>query len=140
MNLFCAEKEEIEPKTLFKIVPKLESHYKNNLPFSWDGCTIELWRYAIARITDCDPAVEKYSVLCIPVLVNKEGERVAFLNNLQLRHQVASYDLKLNLSHMFCGSYFFENDTDNYDLIQIFEEIEHSVYSKSLTKTLRSFL
>ena len=119
-------------------MPELETHCKNGWPFSWEGCTLELWRYAVARISDCDPAVEKYSVLCVPVLVNKNGDGFAFRNHIPIEHQIILYDFKLGVSHIFCGPYFFENDNDDYNLVQLFEEIEHSVYSQPLTKSLKN--
>ncbi len=62
----------MSPEVVSEIMPELKEDYLKHHPCNWEEVRIQLWSVASARIQDCAPSIEKYSLLCTPVLFDNE--------------------------------------------------------------------
>ncbi len=78
MSFFESYKQEISPEVALLIMPELKEDYIKDKPCKWRKGRIALWEVASARIEDCDPSIEKYSILCTLVFFSKKGNHRYF--------------------------------------------------------------
>ena len=100
MSFIDSYRQEISPELALKMMPELKEDYLQHHQCKWEEVTIQLWEVASARIEDCNPLIEKYSLLCTPVLFDNEDDPGYFtLCEKTMEEQIAQFDQQLGIIH-----------------------------------------
>ena len=100
MSFINSYKQEINPEFVLQMMPELKEDYLQHHPCNWEEVRIQLWSVASARIQDCTPSIEKYSLLCTPVLFdNEDSPGYLMLCDKTVEEQVAEFDQQLGITH-----------------------------------------
>ena len=100
MSFIDDYRQEISPEFALQMMPELKEDYLQHHPCKWEEVTIQLWKVASARIEDCDPLIEKYSLLYTPVLFDNEDDPGYFtLCDKTMEDQIAEFDQQLGITH-----------------------------------------
>lgn len=100
MSFIDSYKQEVNPEFVLQIMPELKEDYLQHYPCKWEEVRIQLWSVASARIQDCAPSIEKYSLLCTPVLFdNEESPGYLTLCDKTVEEQIAEFDQQLGINH-----------------------------------------
>ena len=82
------------------MMPELKEDYLQHHPCKWEEVTIQLWKVASARVEDCDLLIEKYSLLCTPVLFDNDDAPGYFtICDKTMEEQIAEFDQQLGINH-----------------------------------------
>jgi len=93
-------KQEINPEFALQMMPELKEDYLQHHPCKWEEVRIQLWSVASARIQDCAQSIEKYSLLCTPVLFdNEDAPGYLTLCDKTMEEQIAEFDQQLGITH-----------------------------------------
>jgi len=93
-------KQEINPEFALQMMPELKEDYLKHHPCKWEEVRIQLWSVASACIEDCAPSIEKYSLLCTPVLFdNEDVPGYLTLCDKTMEEQIAEFDQQLGITH-----------------------------------------
>jgi len=93
-------KQEINPEFALQMMPELKEDYLKHNPSKWEEVRIQLWSVASACIEDCAPSIEKYSLLCTPVLFdNEDVPGYLTLCDKTMEEQIAEFDQQLGITH-----------------------------------------
>ena len=100
MSFIDSYKQEINPEFALQMMPELKEDYLQHHPCKWEEVRIQLWSVASARIEDCAPSIEKYSLLCTPVLFdNEDSPGYLALCDKTMEEQIAEFDQQLGITH-----------------------------------------
>ncbi len=100
MSFIDSYKQEIDPEFALQMMPELKEDYLQQHPCKWEKDRIQLWSVASARVEDCAPSIEKYSLLCTPVLFdNEDSPGYLMLCDKTVEEQVAEFDQQLGIIH-----------------------------------------
>ncbi len=100
MSFIDGYKQEINPEVVSEIMPELKEDYHQHHPCNWEEVRIQLWNVASARIQDFAPSIEKYSLLCTPVLFDNEDTPGYFtVCDKTVEEQIAEFDQQLSITH-----------------------------------------
>jgi hypothetical protein len=128
MSFIDDYRQEISPKFALQIMPELKENYLKNNPCKWRKGRIALWKVARARIEDCDPSIEKYSILCTPVFFSKRGKHRYFMSyEKTIQEQIAEFDQQLGVIHEL-GCTITDKDGNievKVKLLRMDSEIDH---------------
>ena len=138
MSIFESYKEEISPEFALLMMPEFKEDYLKDNPCKWKKGRIALWKVARARIEDCDPSIEKYSILCTLVFFDKKGKHKYFTpSEKTMQEQIAAFDQQLGVIHKL--TYPITNKNGNTEvkvrLFQTNSEIHHGVNHRYLTES-----
>src|SRR5208283_1925359 len=95
-------RQEINPEIALKLMPYLKEDYLEDRPCKWEESIIELWKIASALIEDCDPSIEKHSILCTPIFFSKHGYPFRSTHAQTAREQIAMFDKQIGAIHEIC--------------------------------------
>ena len=100
MSFIDSYKQEINPEFALQMMPELKEDYLKHHPCKWEEVRIQLWSVASACIEDCAPSIEKYSLLCTPVLFdNEDVPGYLTLCDKTMEEQIAEFDQQLGITH-----------------------------------------
>ena len=100
MSFIDSYKQEINPEFALQMMPELKEDYLQHHPCKWEEVRIQLWSVASARIQDCAQSIEKYSLLCTPVLFdNEDAPGYLTLCDKTMEEQIAEFDQQLGITH-----------------------------------------
>ena len=100
MSFIDDYRQEISQELALQMMPELKEDYLQHHQCKWEEVTIQLLEVARARIEDCDPLIEKYSLLCTPVLFDNEDDSGYFtLCDKTMEEQIAEFDQQLGIIH-----------------------------------------
>jgi hypothetical protein len=128
MSIFERYKQEISPEFASQLMLELSKDYLKNNPCKWRKGRIALWEVARACIEDCDPLIEKYSILCTPVFFSKKGKHRYFTPYEEtIQEQIAKFDQQLSVIHeLTCPLTDKDGNTEvKVKLVQMESKIDH---------------
>jgi hypothetical protein len=100
MSFIDGYKQEMSPEVVSEMMPELKEDYLKHHPCKLNEVRIQLWSVASARIQDCAPSIEKYSLLCTPVLFDNEDTPGYFtVCDKTMEEQIAEFDQQLGITH-----------------------------------------
>jgi hypothetical protein len=121
-------KQEINPEVVLEIMPELKEDYLQHHPCKWEEVRIQLWSVASSRIEDCVPSIEKYSLLCTPILFDNEDTPGYFtVCDKTMEEQIAEFDQQLGITHEM-GCTITNTDLSaevKVKLVHVISEIDH---------------
>ena len=138
MSFIDSYRQDISSELALQMMPELKEDYLQHHPCKWEEVTIQLWEVASARIEDCDPLIEKYSILCTPIFFSKKGTHRYFTPSKKtMQEQIAAFDQQLGIIHkLSCTIADKHGNTDvKVRLFQMDSEIHHGANRRFLTKT-----
>ena len=128
MSFIDSYKQEINPEFALQMMPELKEDYLQHHPCKWEEVRIQLWSVASARIEDCAPSIEKYSLLCTPVLFdNEDAPGYLTLCDKTMEEQIAEFDQRLGITHEM-GCTIMNTDWSaevKVKLVHVTSEINH---------------
>lgn len=125
MGLINNYRQEINTEIALKLMPCLKEDYLEDRPCKWDESTIELWKIASALTGDCDPSIEKHSILCTPIFFDKHGYQFRSTHKQTAREQIVIFDDQIGAIHEICEYCGYGYIDKNIWLIRINAEINH---------------
>src|ERR1035437_6190606 len=100
MSFIDGYKQEMSPEVVSEMMPELKEDYLKHHPCKLNEVRIQLWSVASARIQDCALSIEKYSLLCTPVLFDNENTPGYFtVCDKTMEEQIAEFDQQLGITH-----------------------------------------
>ena len=130
MSFIDSYKQEIDPEFALQMMPELKEDYLQHHPCKWEKVRIQLWSVASARIEDCAPSIEKYSLLCTPVLFdNEDSPGYLTLCDKTMEEQIAEFDKQLGITHKL-GCTITNTDWNaevKVKLVHVTSEINHGI-------------
>lgn len=128
MSFIDSYKQEINPEVVLEIMPELKEDYLQHHPCKWEEVRIQLWSVASLRIEDCAPSIEKYSLLCTPILFdNEDPPRYFTVCDKTMEEQIAEFDQRLDITHEM-GCTIVNTDLSaevKVKLVHVISEINH---------------
>ena len=128
MTIYAGYKQEISLEVALLMLPEFKEDYLKNNPCKWRTGRIALWEVARACIEDCDPLIEKYSILCTPVFFSKKGKHRYFTPYEEtIQEQIAKFDQQLSVIHeLTCPLTDKDGNTEvKVKLVQMESKIDH---------------
>ena len=100
MSFIDDYRQDIDPEFALQMMPELKDDYLQHRQCKWEEVKIQLWKVASARIKERDPLIEKYSLLCTPVLFdNEDSPGYLTLCEKTMEEQIAEFDQQLGITH-----------------------------------------
>jgi hypothetical protein len=138
MSFIDDYRQEISPEFALLMMPEFKEDYIKDNPCKWRKGKIALWEVACARIDECDPLIEKYSILCALVFFSKKGKHRYFTPSKKtVQEQIAVFDQQVGAIHeLTCPITDKYGNTDvKVRLFQSYSEVYHDADRRFLTKT-----
>jgi hypothetical protein len=138
MGIYAGYKQEISPEVALLMLPEFKEDYLKNNPCKWRKGRIELWGVASARIEECDPLIETYSILCTLVFFSKKGKHRYFTPSKKtVQEQIAAFDQQVGAIHeLTCPiTDKYGNTNVKVRLFQSYSEVYHGADRRFLNKT-----
>ena len=128
MSFIDGYKQEMSPEVVSEMMPELKEDYLKHHPCKLNEVRIQLWSVASARIQDCAPSIEKYSLLCTPVLFDNEDTPGYFtVCDKTMEEQIAEFDQRFGITHEL-GCTIMNTDWNpevKVKLLHVTSEINH---------------
>lgn len=138
MSIFESYKEEISPEFALLMMPEFKKDYLKDDPCKWKKGRIALLEVARARIEDCDPSIERYSILCTLAFFDKKGKHRYFTpDEKTMQEQIAAFDQQVGVIHkLTCPITNKDGNSEiKVRLFQTDSEIYHGVNRIYLTES-----